>query len=112
MKEPTTKPLKPVEESQEVDVVNEEDWSDEEEAIAEIQLGFLEPVQDTTTILFRDPDWRNWDGGKVGGWPVSVNLCASTCQYATVMATFCMTTFCASQRHKCTFVLLDYYWII
>lgn len=56
-------------ESTPVDV--EDDWSEEEELKTSIQLGFLEPIPtDIPDLLFQDPDWRNWDGGKVGGKPI------------------------------------------
>lgn len=50
----------------------EEDEEDEKEDEGEvgIQLGFVE--KDPKNVLFLDPDWRNWDGGKVGGLPVRV----------------------------------------
>jgi hypothetical protein len=35
-----------------------------------IQLGFLESDV-SLPLLFNEPDWRKWDGGKVGGKPVS-----------------------------------------
>jgi hypothetical protein len=34
-----------------------------------IQLGFVDRTM--KNVLFRDEDWRNWDGGKIGGLPVS-----------------------------------------
>jgi hypothetical protein len=34
-----------------------------------IQLGFVD--RKMKNVLFRDKDWRNWDGGKIGGLPVS-----------------------------------------
>lgn len=33
----------------------------------EVQLGFLDSQ---INELFNDPNWENWDGGKVGGKPV------------------------------------------
>jgi hypothetical protein len=35
----------------------------------DVQLGFVD--SNTTNDLFKDRDWRNWDGGKIGGRPVS-----------------------------------------
>jgi hypothetical protein len=35
-----------------------------------IQLGFLETG---VNVLFDETDWRNWDGGKVGGIVAFVN---------------------------------------
>lgn len=60
------------------DVVDEaEDYDDDDEGSAElesdVQLGFVE--KDDRNVLFRDPDWRNWDGGTVGGRPV-IYVCA------------------------------------
>ena len=71
-------------EVQESEIINEEDWSDEEGTEGgkiSIQLGFVEAAEDTSKLLFRDADWRNWDGGKVGGWPVSVILCNDAVLY-------------------------------
>ena len=34
-----------------------------------VQLGFLEKKANR---LFKDPDWSKWDGGIVGGIPVSL----------------------------------------
>ena len=46
----------------------EEEEEEEEEDDASIQLGFVEKSRNN---LFNEGDWRNWDGGKVGGTPVS-----------------------------------------
>ncbi len=47
----------------------EDDEEEEEDMMGEsgVQLGFVEK---TSNALFADTDWRNWDGGKVGGAPV------------------------------------------
>lgn len=50
-----------------VDPDFEDDDSNDETSSA-IQLGFAEKAYNG---LFDDIDWRNWDGGKVGGLPVS-----------------------------------------
>jgi hypothetical protein len=49
------------------------DDSDDESESQEgsIQLGFLYKEQN---LLFSVSDWRNWDGGKVGGKPVRVSI--------------------------------------
>lgn len=65
----------PAEESVEERVAGvDEDWSDDEEQPIAIQLGFVEALDDAPRppVLFEDADWRNWDGGKVGGKPVRV----------------------------------------
>ncbi len=58
---------------------DDEDDDDDSSAGAhggeEIQLGFAEPIPEElrTRLLFQDPDWHEWDGGKVGGKPVWLN---------------------------------------
>lgn len=57
---------------------NSADYSDDEDAESEmqgesgVQLGYIEKEENA---LFKDPDWRNWDGGKVGGTPVWALWC-------------------------------------
>lgn len=47
----------------------EEDFDEEEsETFSEIQLGFAEK---RTNPLFLNRDWREWDGGRIGGLPVT-----------------------------------------
>ena len=41
---------------------------DENEDNDEVQLGFID---NHSNRLFLDHDWNNWDGGKVGGYPVT-----------------------------------------
>ncbi len=56
-------------------VVDGEDDEDEEDAEEEeigIQLGFIDK-ENPHNSLFLDKDWENWDGGKVGGLPVSLS---------------------------------------
>jgi len=50
-----------------------EDGEDEEdEEDAPVQLGFAEPIETPRSLLlFRRADWHKWDGGKIGGKPVS-----------------------------------------
>ena len=40
-----------------------------------VQLGFVEtiPPELQGKLLFQDPDWDEWDGGKVGGKPIWLN---------------------------------------
>ena len=56
-------------------LADEEDDSDSEQETVHIQLGFAEKVEeeDPSSIkwLYEDPNWSNWDGGKIGGKPVS-----------------------------------------
>jgi len=47
---------------------SEDDDSDSEDMNCDMQLGF---VEENTNNLFDEPDWTKWDGGKVGGKPVS-----------------------------------------
>ena len=48
---------------------NDEDEDDiETQEESDVQLGFIDKT--TKNALFHDCDWRNWDGGKVGGHPV------------------------------------------
>ena len=57
------------------DILNENDFDDSDSDIDNgdevIQLGFIEDKTDAKEIvnsnLFDNPDWRDWDGGKVGG---------------------------------------------
>ena len=44
--------------------------NDDGEIDTGVQLGF---VSDTKNIMFANPDWERWDGGKVGGQPVWLN---------------------------------------
>ena len=56
------------------------DESDDEsygtEAGSDVHLGFID--RKTKNLLFNDPDWRTWDGGKVGGKPVGVKFRVSS----------------------------------
>lgn len=38
-----------------------------------VQLGTVLPLEGTQadSVLFKNTDWHEWDGGKAGGWPVS-----------------------------------------
>lgn len=55
-------------------MAEEEDYCpDDCEEGFETHLGFL-VVPDGRRPLFDGPDWEDWDGGKVGGKPVSVSL--------------------------------------
>jgi hypothetical protein len=49
----------------------DDDEDDDSKNEAMVQLGFVEPPEQP--LLFYNTDWSNWDGGKVGGWPVSVS---------------------------------------
>lgn len=52
------------------DFDDEENFEDAEEESG-IQLGMVVPCEGREkTLLFRDIDWHDWDGGKAGGWPV------------------------------------------
>eukprot|EP00981_Chlorochromonas_danica_P005621 scaffold1160_cov174-Ochromonas_danica.AAC.21 len=83
----------------------EDDWSEDEDeelkTSTSIQLGFLEPVpDDLPDLLFHDPDWRNWDGGKVGGKPIWLdpvdlpNPSQLLCPHCSDPLTFLMEIYC------------------
>lgn len=37
-----------------------------------VQLGTVLPLEGSLadSVLFKNADWHEWDGGKAGGWPV------------------------------------------
>ena len=45
------------------------DDGDEESGV---QLGTVVPLEGSLadSVLFKNVDWHEWDGGKAGGWPV------------------------------------------
>jgi pre-rRNA-processing protein TSR4 len=47
---------------------DEDDMDEEDHDSVAIQLGFIE--REEQNQLFLEKDWRNWDGGKVGGLPI------------------------------------------
>lgn len=51
-----------------VQMEDDYDDGDSEDEGGDVQLGFIDKT--TQNELFNDCDWRNWDGGKVGGSPV------------------------------------------
>lgn len=54
--------------SRHVEMEEDYDDGDSEDEGGDVQLGFIDAT--AKNELFRDSDWRNWDGGKVGGHPV------------------------------------------
>ena len=48
----------------------EEGLEDDEDAFTGVELGFLQEPPPNCRLLHRDPDFRTWDGGKAGGFPV------------------------------------------
>lgn len=59
----------PVEANNDIDEEGDENSSSNGDDVdSEVQLGFVEK---SNNPMFMDPDWRNWDGGKIGGRPVS-----------------------------------------
>ncbi len=56
-----------------VDGEDDDDEEDPEEEEIGIQLGFIDK-ENHHNSLFLDKDWENWDGGKVGGLPVSLSI--------------------------------------
>ena len=51
-----------------VQMEDDYDDGDSEDEGGDVQLGFIDKTNQNE--LFSDFDWRNWDGGKVGGTPV------------------------------------------
>lgn len=62
-----------------------------------VQLGTVRPLEGSLaeTVLFKDADWHEWDGGKAGGWPVRQSgsrpllletLCTAHCIKSTFLA--------------------------
>ena len=49
---------------------DEDIYDDEGEIDTGVQLGF---ISKTKNLMFSDPNWEHWDGGKVGGKPVWLN---------------------------------------
>jgi hypothetical protein len=51
---------------------NHDDIDDEEEEnnYGVIHLGFINEGNSLSNLLFRNSNWNDWDGGKVGGKPV------------------------------------------
>jgi hypothetical protein len=47
---------------------DDDDMDEEDHDSVAIQLGFIEKEEQNQ--LFLEKDWRNWDGGKVGGLPI------------------------------------------
>ena len=43
------------------------DSASEDEQTSGVQLGFVEMDRND---LFLNKNWSDWDGGKIGGWPV------------------------------------------
>jgi hypothetical protein len=46
-----------------------------EDFLEDVQLGFVEDIDDEErdTMLFNQSNWKEWDGGKIGGLPVWLN---------------------------------------
>lgn len=42
-----------------------------------VQLGTVLPLEGSRadSVLFKNVDWHEWDGGKAGGWPVRWRVC-------------------------------------
>ncbi len=57
-------------EDEDYDSFDEHD-TDEESGV---QLGTVLPLEGSLvdSVLFKNVDWHEWDGGKAGGWPVSL----------------------------------------
>jgi pre-rRNA-processing protein TSR4 len=67
-----TKEIKNVnnDEDEDDDEDEDEDEMDEDVKRKDVQLGFVEEIDDAYPILHLDKNWKNWDGGKVGGYPI------------------------------------------
>jgi hypothetical protein len=53
--------------TQRADDDSSSDEGDGPEEGANVQLGFVDTVPNP---LFERTNWSEWDGGKIGGWPV------------------------------------------
>ena len=47
----------------------EEEVADDGDGPSSMQLGFADELDDDDEIMFSDPDWSTWDGGRIGGQP-------------------------------------------
>lgn len=56
------------------DFDDDDSFGDGDSATADesgVQLGTVVPLEGPPeSVLFRNVDWHDWDGGKAGGWPV------------------------------------------
>lgn len=56
---------------------DDDDEDDEDDEALDVELGFVAPMQvagsSASPLLHANPDWGQWDGGKVGGKPVWLN---------------------------------------
>ena len=72
------------EDKEEVEEDKQDDDEEEEEGKqqAKVTLGFLEDMDevdnDMYPLLHLDPNWKHWDGGKVGGLPIWLNPTLAT----------------------------------
>lgn len=78
---------------------DEEDDEEEDDEEAEIQLGFAEEVErdDDGLMALEGGNWRDWDGGKIGGKPVrtwTLRECLSgrSCMPFRCAASWCLTS--------------------
>lgn len=75
----SNRPEPPQQQQQAEDSDSDSDDSDDKGGF-DVQLGFAEPMEpeDAMRLLFRDPNWHDWDGGKIGGKPVRAS-CSFLC---------------------------------
>lgn len=87
-----------------VEMEEDYDDGDSEDEGGDVQLGFID--SSTNNKLFHDNDWRNWDGGKVGGQPVwfDYSLRGRTSSGVLLMIP-CMYYLFA---HRCGLILLTF----
>ena len=61
-----------------------------------VELGFVQQIEGSCAI--DDPDWHEWDGGRVGGRPVSTLVLLS----AAIVSVPCQMTLACSSRLELT----------
>ena len=54
---------------------NIDEYADEDsgEEDFQVELGYLDEIESSGSLLHLNPNWKKWDGGKVGGRPVWLN---------------------------------------
>jgi pre-rRNA-processing protein TSR4 len=91
------------------------DDSEDESQASAVQLGFADELDDDDELMFSDPDWSTWDGGRVGGlpfWldpralPPAKDLECSTCKdpLAFLLQIYCPLDQVASAFHRMLFL--------
>lgn len=94
----------------------EEDLNDDERKFSSsgVQLGL---IQSKPNLLFKSTLWKNWDGGKVGGHPVWLDVnnhpteTELTCHMCRRSLTFLLQLYCPldepkSAFHRCLYLFI------